>query len=145
MNEGLLMFDIGEYCLQGWGSSFSDSVVSIEEDLVSDIEGLTVSAGGSLYLADRYKNGGAAIDLIYPALPHPSLYYYILSPDRARFILSLYPRKSDLSRVNKIVMRPRYIEAGDVELAALYVKGSRTLVLYLTSPAAGEFSGFYGR
>lgn len=128
------MFDIREYCLQDWDSPFGESSGNINEELSADIENLLVSAGGTMYLCDKYKNSGVSIDLIYPVHQHPDLYSYMPSPDRMRFVLSLYPYRSDLSRVHKIVVRPRYIEAGDIELAALYVKENRTIVLYLSHP-----------
>lgn len=134
------MFDISEYCLQEGNGSPAESRERIEEELVSDIDGLMHVSGGGLYLSDRYKNGGISIDLVYPTFSHQLLYSYLMSPDRARFMLSLYPYRSDLSRVSKIIMRPRYIEAGDIELAALYVKETRALVFYLTSPGCDSGS-----
>ena len=133
------MFDIREYCVQDWNGSFDNYHDSIDEELASDITDLLAAAGGGLYLCDRYKNSGVSVEIMYPAVQHPALYSYILSLERIRFLLSLYPRRADLQRLDRIVIRPRYIEAGDIELAALYMKINRTLVLYLTSP--GKNSG----
>lgn len=130
------MFDIREYCVQNGDFSPADSRESIEEELVSDIDTLLQKPAENLYVCDRYKHGGISIDLVYPSQQHHSLFSYLLSPDRARFMLSLYPYRSDLSRISRIIMRPRYIEAGDIELAALYIKRSRTLVFYLANPGS---------
>ena len=136
------MFDIREYCAQGWNSALDNSSEAIDTELASDIRTLLASAGGSLYLCDRYKNAGRSVDIIYPSAIHPGLYSYMLSPERLRFLLSLYPRRIDLERINRIVIRPRYIEAGEIELAALYMKTNRTLVLYLTSTGFGSGTAY---
>ena len=132
------MFDIGEYCVQGWSGAPDNSHEAIDGELASDIRNLLAGAGSSLYMCDRYKNAGATVEILYPAAAHPALYSYMLSPERIRFLLSLYPRRIDLQRINRIVIRPRYIEAGEIELAALYMKINRTLVLYLTSTGFGS-------
>lgn len=132
------MFDIGEYCAQDWNGSPDNSHEAIDGELASDIRNLLAGAGGSLYMCDRYKNAGASVEILYPSAAHPGLYSYMLSPERIRFLLSLYPRRIDLQRLHRIVIRPRYIEAGEIELAALYMKINRTLVLYLTSTGFGS-------
>lgn len=134
------MFDIREYCVQDWSGSPDDSREAIDGELASDIRSLLSGAGSGLYLCDRYKNAGAIIEILYPSAAHPALYNYMLSPERIRFLLSLYPRRIDLQRIRRIVLRPRYIEAGEIELAALYMKVNRTLVLYLTSSGFGTGS-----
>ncbi|HQO41174.1 MAG TPA: hypothetical protein PK986_11940 [Spirochaetota bacterium] len=132
------MFDIGEYCAEDRGAIRDNSHEAIDFELVSDISDLVAGEAGSLYLNDRYRNKGALVEIMYPADSHASLYSHMLSPERLRFLLSLYPRKIDLQRLSRIVIRPRYIEAGEIELAALYIKSSRTLVLYLTSSGFGS-------
>jgi hypothetical protein len=132
------MFDIGEYCAEYPNAVGDDSHEAIDFELVSDISDLVAGEAGRLYLNDRYRNKGVLVEIMYPADSHASLYSRMLSPERLRFLLSLYPRRIDLQRLSRIVIRPRYIEAGEIELAALYIKSSRTLVLYLTSSGFGS-------
>ena len=124
------MFDISEYCTQGWSGSPDSSHEAIDGELASDIRSLLAGTGGSLYLCDRYRSFRVSVEIMYPSATHPAFYSCMLSPERIRFLLSLYPRRIDLQRLNRIVIRPRYIEAGEIELAALYMKINRTLVLY---------------
>ena len=130
------MFDIKDYYYSssGRGQNIYDTVSGIEDEIVTDIDALLLERVGTLYLCDRYKNNDSIIEIIYPSLGCQGNQSLLSSPDRIRFLLSFYPYKGDFSRVSKIVLRPRYFEAGNVELAAIYLKKRRILVLYLTHP-----------
>jgi hypothetical protein len=130
------MFDIREYYYSntGKGQNIDNTISGIDDELVTDIDSLLLDRVGTLYLCDRYKNNDSIIEIIYPGTGYPGMQSLILSPDRIRFLLSFYPYKGDFSRVSKIVLRPRYFEAGNIELAAVYLKKRKVLVLYLTHP-----------
>jgi len=136
------MFDIREYynCSAGSGQGIDYSIPGIDDEIVSDIDTLLVDRGGSLYLCDRYKNNDSIIEIIYPGTGYPGNQTLLMTPDRLRFLLSFYPYKGDFSKISKIVIRPRYFEAGNVELAAIYLKKKRVLVLYLTHPSGATES-----
>jgi len=130
------MFDIQEY-FQGSYQSDPDtsfSITDIEEDLTSDINDLLKKRFDKLYLQDRYKHGTHTIDIIYPRLGYPGNRSLMMGPDKVRFLLSLYPGKEDLTNINKIVIRPRYIEIGSIELTSLYMADKKVLVIYLFHP-----------
>ncbi len=141
------MFDIREYYNSaGNGHGIDYSIHGIDDEIVSDIDTLLSDRVGSLYLCDRYKNNDSIIEIIYPGTGYPGNQSLLLTPDRLRFLLSFYPYKGDFSKVSKVVIRPRYFEAGNVELAAIYLRKKRVLVLYLTHPAgAAESSDDNGR
>ena len=136
------MFDIREYynCSAGSGQGIDYSIPGIDDEIVSDIDTLLINRVGSLYLCDRYKNNDSIIEIIYPAAGYPGNQTLLMTPDRLRFLLSFYPYKGDFSKISKIVIRPRYFEAGNVELAAIYLKKKRVLVLYLTHPSGAAES-----
>ncbi len=139
------MFDIREYynCSGPSKQGVDSEILDIDSDLVSDIDTLISDKKSTLYITDRYKTRDFSIDIIYPELGYPGNQTLIMTPDRLRFLLSFYPYKGDLEKVEKIVLRPRYVEAGNVELAALYLKKKKILVLYLTHPGgqSGERGG----
>ena len=136
------MFDIREYynCSAGSGQGIDYSIPGIDDEIVSDIDSLLIDRVGSLYLCDRYKNNDSIIEIIYPGTGYPGNQTLLMTPDRLRFLLSFYPYKGDFSKISKIVIRPRYFEAGNVELAAIYLKKKRVLVLYLTHPSSAAES-----
>jgi hypothetical protein len=136
------MFDIREYynCSGGSGNGIDYTIPGIDDEIVSDIDTLLVDRVGSLYLCDRYKNNDSIIEIIYPGTGYPGNQTLLMTPDRLRFLLSFYPYKGDFSKVSKIVIRPRYFEAGNVELAAIYMKKKQVLVLYLTHPSGATES-----
>lgn len=129
------MFDIYEYYAESAASFSSHETTGIEESINYDIEELLRSRFQKLYLTDRYKHGSKSIEIAYPALDYPGKRPFFLTPDKLRFYLSSYPNKNAFHFIERIVIRPRYIELNDVELAALYLKGSRTLALYMTDPS----------
>ncbi len=131
------MFDIREYynCIAGNGQNIDYTISDIDDEIASDIDTLISGKTGSLYLCDRYKNNDSIIEIIYPGTGYPGNQSLLLTPDRIRFLLSFYPYKGDFSKLGKIVIRPRYFEAGNIELAAIYLKKKHVLVLYLTHPS----------
>jgi len=136
------MFDIREYYGNGRGEEFhlENEILEIDSDIVENIEDLLVQRVGSHYLLDVYKINKHQIDIIYPSLGYDGPRSLILTPDRVRFLLSLYPVKEDLKKINKVVIRPRYVESGEIELASLYHKKKGVLVLYLSHPFTTDYS-----
>lgn len=128
------MFDIREY-YNGIGHGIDYNMACIDDEIASDIDSLLLDRVGSLYLCDRYKHNDTIIEIIYPSLGYPGNQALLITPDRLRFLLSFYPFKGDYTKLKKIVIRPRYIEAGNIELAAIYLKKRKILVLYLTHPS----------
>jgi hypothetical protein len=106
----------------------------IEDDITYDIDQLLKNRFEKLYLTDRYKTESKSIDIIHPALYYPEKRSLITTSDKIRFLMSLYPDKSSLRHIDRIVLRPRYIELNSIELTALYLKKDRILVLYLCHP-----------
>jgi len=106
----------------------------IEDDISSDIDNLLSNRFDRLYLTDRFRRNSSSIDIIYPRFQYPGRKLLIKGPDHIRFLLSLYPDSGDFDNVDKIVLRPRYIEIGNIELLALYIRNRKTLVLYLHHP-----------
>ncbi len=130
------MFDIREYYQN---SEFNqentgNDINSIDLDIAADLDSLLKSRFDNLYKRDKYKTDVNSVDIIYPKLTYPGNRTYILNSDKIRFFLSFYPDKKDINHIEKIVLRPRYIEVGNVELASLYIPGKKILVLYLTQP-----------
>jgi hypothetical protein len=137
------MFDIKEYYNYSnyRGSGAESDILDIGYDIVSEIDDILGSSGGNLYISDRYKSGEHMIEIFYPAAGYPGPQAFVPTPDRIRFFLSFYPYKEDFRKIDRIVLRPRYVETGNVELAALYLKKQRALVLYLTHPCTYSVSG----
>lgn len=133
------MFDIREYFSDYRETrevrDFSTEIGVIEEDIAADIESLLKSRFERLYLQDRFRYPRGGVDIICPRIPYPGGGRALLkSPDHLRFLLSLYPRRSDLENVEKIVLRPRHIEIANIELMSLYIRQKKILVLYLHYP-----------
>ncbi|MFC1669519.1 hypothetical protein ACFL20_03950 [Spirochaetota bacterium] len=130
------MFDIKEY-YQKYNYNPDDihnEIADINDDISNDIDNLIKNSFNSLYLQDRYKYKQKYIDIIYPKLKYPGNHSQILNPNKVRFLLSFYPKKSDLNYIDRIIFRPRYIESDNIELVSLYLNTKKTLVLYITHP-----------
>ena len=128
------MFDIQEYCNDEQRDTETQTK-SLEEDISCDIDHLLKSRFQNLYARDRYKCGAKSIDIIHPLLVYPSgKRSLFITPDKVRFNLSIHPDKDNLGRIDRIIIRPRYIEINEIELAAIYLKKNQTMVLYLTHP-----------
>jgi hypothetical protein len=129
------MFDIKEYFENEYKTrDLRHDIVNIDEDITRDINSLLSTRFDSLYRRDRYKHDGTVIEIIHPALQFPGSNSLILNPDRVRYLLSFYPSKEDFANIDKIVLRPRFIEVGSIELVSLYLRRKRILVLYLFHP-----------
>jgi hypothetical protein len=129
------MFDIkeyfdNEYMLNG----LRHDIVNIDDDITYDINTLLSNRFDSLYKQDRYKHGDSVIEIVYPGLQFPGNNSLIMNPDRIRYLLSFYPNKSDFYHIDKIVIRPRFVEIGNIELVSLYLRLKKILVLYLYHP-----------
>lgn len=128
------MFDIKEYFENDYKTGDRRDIVNIDDDITHDITSLLSSRFDSLYRRDRYKHEGTVIEIIHPALQYPGGNSLLLNPDRVRYLLSFYPAKEDFGNIDKIVLRPRFIEVGSIELVSLYLRRKRILVLYLFHP-----------
>ncbi len=132
-----IMFDIREYygnVRNGDDVGFEQSTAEIEEDISTDIDNLLRSRFDSLYVRDRFRNGPSAIEILHPRFAYQGNRTLLKGPDHIRYLLSLYPRKSDLNNLEMIVLRPRHVEAGETELMALYLRRRGILVFYLHHP-----------
>jgi hypothetical protein len=137
LNEDLTttMFDIKEYFDNDYKvKNVRRDIVDIDDDIAYDINSLLSGRFDSLYNRDRYKHNDSVIEIIYPALQFPGNNNFIMNPDRIRYLLSFYPNKSDFHHIDKIVVRPRFIEVGNIELVSLYLRRKKILVLYLFHP-----------
>ena len=129
------MFDIREYYgLEHPHRNAGHEIADIDEDVSNDINRLVLDRFSSLYRRDRYKHTGGVIEIIHPAIHYPGGHSVLLGPDRIRNLLSFYPHPEDLAQVDKIVVRPRYVEIGSIELVSLYLRKKKILVLYLCHP-----------
>ncbi len=130
------MFDIREYYQNNNQGSLYNShdLSNIDQDLSQDIDNLLTNRFDKLYERDSFKNGQHLIEIIHPGIIYPGNRSLLLSPDRVRFLLSFYPQKENLEKIDKIVVRPRYIEVGDIELVSLFLKKNKILVIYLCHP-----------
>ncbi len=109
-------------------------ISDIDNDISSDIDNLLANRFDSLYLKDIYKRQNSAIEIIYPRIQYSHHRVLLKSPDYFRFLLSLYPFASDLENVAKIVIRPRHVVLGNVELMGLYLHRKKIMVIYLHQP-----------
>lgn len=109
-------------------------ISDIDNDISSDIDNLLANRFDSLYLKDVYKKHNTAVEIIYPRIQYNHHKVLLKSPDYYRFLLSLYPFASDLENVAKIVVRPRHVVLGNVELMSLYLHRKKILVIYLHQP-----------
>lgn len=130
------MFDIKDY-LNGTDlitEPFQYDIEDLDSDLNDDIQHLLTNRFDRLYLTDRYRYGSKNIAIIHPSITYPKNQTLLLNADKIRYLLSFYPDKNALNKVNKIVLRPRYIEAGDIELVSLYLRDKGIIVMYLVHP-----------
>lgn len=129
------MFDIKEYFENEYREGkIRNDIVNIDEDISDDINNLLSNRFDSLYRRDRYKHDGSIIEIIYPTLQYPGNNALTLNPDRVRYLLSFYPNKTDFYNIDKIVIRPRFLQIGNFELVSLYLRRKKILVLYLFHP-----------
>ena len=132
------MFDIHEYIGKQIDTSeirvTHDETGMIDEDISFNITNLLKNRFDSQYRRDKFKYGSKGIDIIYPRISYPGRRILIKGSDQVRFLLSLYPQKSDFDNIDKIVLRPRHIEIGDIELMSLYIRNKKILVIYLFTP-----------
>jgi len=132
------MFDIEEYYREyskvQEASPVQLEIEDIENDINIDIDNLLENRFDRLYLQDKFKYNRSGIDIIYPRIFYTEGRSLLKGADYIRFLLSLHPQKGDLNNIDKIVLRPRHVEIGDMELMALYIRRKRILVMYLHHP-----------
>jgi hypothetical protein len=131
------MFDIRDYLGEN-NTSLKDergiAIDEIEDDISKDIDSILKNRFDSLYLKERFKHGSDGVDIVYPRVVFPGNKNIFRGPDHIRYLLSLYPCKSDLGNVEKVVLRPRHVDIGGIELMALYLRQRGIVVLYLHHP-----------
>ncbi len=120
---------------------FDSDILDVDRHIVEEVEEILHSKVGSLYLSDVYNIKKHRISIVYPSLVlgGTSGGKLLLSPDRLKFLLSIYPEKQALKKISRIIIRPRYVEVGNIELHSLYHRKKKTLVLYLSSPSGSDF------
>jgi hypothetical protein len=138
------MFDIHEYYSEEkiiTQSQFSryrnNQDTPTFEQLISDeIEHILFSPQKSGYKTVRFrkKKLDIGIDIHTPTLYCPFGDDKVQGPDYIRFLLSVYPDTKDLQKIRHIIVRPRFVEAGGVEVVALYFPKPATLSLYISTP-----------
>ncbi|MCP4134925.1 MAG: hypothetical protein GY754_28380 [bacterium] len=130
------MFDIREYYQNSKNNppDVEYNMAEIESDISYDIDSLLNDRFDKLYMRDSYRHEEGTIEIISPKLMYPNNKSLLLAPDRIRFLLSFYPKRTGLKNIERIVLRPRYIEVGNIELLSLYMKQKKILVLYLYHP-----------
>ena len=132
------MFDIEEY-YKDYNKIQSDKplqleVENIDVDIYNDIDNLIKNRFDNFYLVDKFKYNKSGIDIIHPRIIYNGGKGLIKGADYIRFLLSIYPQKGELENINKIVLRPRHIEIGNIELMSLYIRYKKILVIYLHHP-----------
>lgn len=135
------MFDIKEYFINTEKESssvirnpYDKDYENIESDIANDIENIVDTENSNLYKADRFRQNKHSIDILYPIHEYPWNRSLLKGPDHIRFMLSIYPYEEDLNRISKVVLRPRHIEIGNIELMAIYLPERQILVQYLYYP-----------
>ena len=105
------MFDIKEYYnySNNRNQGADNDIFDIGHDIISEIDDILDSSSGNLYISDRYKSDEHLIEIFYPAAGYPGPQAFVPTPDRIRFVLSFYPYKEDFRKIDRIVLRPRYI------------------------------------
>lgn len=136
------MFDFNDYELERAGEiSSTTGALDIEEDLSAAIEDITRNRLSKLYASDIFKRAGKSIEILYPSLGCPGSRPITKGPNHVRFLLSLYPYASDLESIEKIILRPRYVELDNIEIIALFFRKKKILVQYLHHPFYYETTG----
>ncbi len=132
------MFDIRDYyreqVIGSAGGNDALMIGDIEEDISFDIDSILMNRFDSLYRRDKFKHQSTGIDIIYPRVSFPGGKSLVKGPDHIRNLLSMYPSQSDLHNLEKVVLRPRHIDIGNIELMALYLRKKKILVMYLHHP-----------
>ncbi len=140
--KDLTMFDMYEYEVERTGEiSSTTSAFEIDEDLCAEIENITQNRARALYASDIFKKAGRSIEILYPSLGCPGSRSITKGPNHVRFLLSLYPYASDLECIEKIILRPRYVELDNIEIIALFFRKRKILVQYLHHPFYYETTG----
>ncbi len=128
-----MMFDIRDYFTDPNRNGNSD-LANIDREISTDIDNLLSDRFEELYERDLFKSPAGGIEIIHPRLSYPGNAGLVPGPDKIRYLLSFYPDRKDLDMVQKIVVRPLFVEIGSIELIALYLRKKKILVLYLHGP-----------
>jgi len=131
------MFDIHEYYLGETGGSLSE----IEEQVAEEIDAL-VKTPSSQYTVDRFKKHDLCINILTPSLDYPNGRLDYIDSATIRFQLSIYPEIEKITSLETVIIRPRHIECGGVELVSLYIPVKKSIVLYLHCPHNYTFENY---
>ncbi|MDA3901657.1 MAG: hypothetical protein PF637_14195 [Spirochaetes bacterium] len=145
------MFDIREYYLEN--SLLQESIQNRQDNrnnydfaVTDDISPILKNPLKQGYATELFKQNKQSITIYTPKTYCPFAGEFATEPDYIRFLLSIYPDKSDLNAVNHIIARPRFIETGQIQLVSLYIPSLRCIVLYLSYPHFYTFNNgeFFG-
>lgn len=130
------MFDIHEYYTEDRiilsEVQTKEDTTSFEHQINEEIEHILFSPRKSGFSTVRFRRKKKSIDIHAPLLYCPFAGNTLPSIDSLRFLLSLYPDKEDINRIRHIIIRPRFIESGGVQVVALYFPQTQTLVNYIS-------------
>lgn len=125
------MFNICENTEEGFTE---ESLQDIEDDIRLSINDLLKNRLKRFYAAELFNHAGNAVEIVYPRLNYAGPRSLVIRPNKLRYSLSLHRDKSELALLRRVLIRPSYVEANGVELAALYLWEHKTLALYLVQP-----------
>ncbi len=126
------MFDISEYYeTRPVQPGLYQGIDDIETEISYTIDSILSNRYTGLYTSDRFKTTDGSLNIYYPVKKYPLRNSVLMTPDRLRFLLSVYPYREPLSSVNSIIIIPRYIETSSIELMAMYIPEKKALALYL--------------
>jgi hypothetical protein len=135
------MHDIKEYYDSGdYISGDSETLHDIETDIEKQIDSILKKDPYSLYSSELFKFENYNIEIVFPSVIYNEGKNLIPNPNKIRSLLSFYPEKKDLGKISKIVLRPKYVEINNTELASIYIRKKRILILYLTHPYLYEIN-----
>lgn len=132
------MFDIIEYYnnnLTQKSSSELELTTTIDDEIVYEIEKIINTKNLNLYVTDHYKyDKHHCIEILTPSREYSPGQKFLKTPDYIRFLLSMYPNKKQLANIDRIILRPKYINNDKTELVALFIHEIKTLVQYISYP-----------
>ena len=129
------MFDIQEY----YNTPNSDTETKIVttphniDDLIRDeINYFDRTDKHTKYEKDLFRNESHQIEVFYPKTSYDQNTKYLLTGNGIRSLLSMYPLKEKLQNISNIIIKPKYIKKDNIELTAMFIRKTGTLILYLT-------------
>lgn len=131
------MFDIHEYYIGEPGDTLNDLEIQLSEEIES-----LLTSQPQLYTVDRYKKRGLCVNILTPSVDYPNGRIDVIDSASIRFQLSIFPEIEKLNFLQSVILRPRHIECGGVELVSLYIPAKKCIVLYLHCPFTYTFDNY---